>query len=106
MLFAARGRGSLLIMPRPLLGCQIKAEIKGFLLMYHLFLYKQWFFHNIEKGWRKIFEKDYFRDFIKIMKLKKKNPLAFSHFLKEKLLVRKQTIHQQKALDLSFNLTP
>ena len=39
MLFAARGRGALLIMPRPLSGCQIKAEIKGFLLMYRLFLY-------------------------------------------------------------------
>ena len=30
MLFAARGRGALLMMPRPLLRCQIKAEIKGF----------------------------------------------------------------------------
>ena len=30
MLFTARGRGSLLVMPRPLSGCQIKAEIKGF----------------------------------------------------------------------------
>ena len=106
MLFAARGRGSLLIMPRPLLGCQIKAEIKDFLLMYRLFLYYQWFFQNIEKDWRKIFEKDYFRDFIKMMKFEKKNPLAFSNFLKEPLLVQKQTIHQQKALDLSFNLSP
>ena len=71
MLFAARGRDALLIMPRPLLGCQIKAEIKGFLLMYHLFLYYQWFSQNIEKGWRKIFEKDYFLDFLKIMKFQK-----------------------------------
>ena len=39
MLFAARRRGVLLMMPRPLLGCQIKAEIQGFLLMYSLFLY-------------------------------------------------------------------
>ena len=39
MLFTARRRGALLIMPRPLSGCQIKAEIKGFLLMYCLFLY-------------------------------------------------------------------
>ena len=39
MLFAARGRDALLIMPRPLSGCQMKAEIKGFLLMYRLFLY-------------------------------------------------------------------
>ena len=39
MLFAASERGSPLIMPRPFLGCQIKAKIKGFLLMYRLFLY-------------------------------------------------------------------
>ena len=39
MLFAARGRGVLLIMPRPFLECQIKAEIQGFLLMYCLFLF-------------------------------------------------------------------
>ena len=51
--FTARGRGILLIMPRPLLGCQIKAEIKGFLLMYRLFRYYLWFFQNIEEGWRK-----------------------------------------------------
>ena len=38
MLFAARGRDALLMMPRPLSGCQIKAEIQGFLLMYSLFL--------------------------------------------------------------------
>jgi hypothetical protein len=37
---------------------------------------------------------------------KKENPPAFSNFLKEPLLVQKQTIHQQKALNLSFNLTP
>ena len=39
MLFAARRCGGLLVEPRPLLGSQIKAEIKGFLLMYRLFLY-------------------------------------------------------------------
>jgi hypothetical protein len=44
----ARGRGSLMIIPRPLSGCQIKAEIKGFLLMYRLFQYKHWFFPNFE----------------------------------------------------------
>ena len=32
-------------------------------------------------------------------------PPAFFNILKEPLLVEKQTIHQQKALDLSFNLT-
>jgi hypothetical protein len=105
-LFAARERGALLIMPCPLLGCQIKAEIKGFLLRYRLFLYCQWFFQNIEKRWRKFFEKDYFRDFIKMMKLKKKQPRALSNFLTEPLLVQKQIIHQQKVLDLSFFLAP
>jgi hypothetical protein len=38
MLFAASGRGALLVLPDPVLGCQIKAEIKGFLLKYCLFL--------------------------------------------------------------------
>ena len=76
MLFEVSKRGSVLMMPRPLLGCQIKNEIQGFLLMYRLFLYYQWFFQNIEKGWRKIFEKDYFRDFLKMMKLKKKSSSA------------------------------
>ena len=32
MLFAAREHGALLIMPPPFLGCQTKAELKGFLL--------------------------------------------------------------------------
>jgi hypothetical protein len=35
-------------MPHPLSGCQIKAEIKGFLLMYRLFQYKHWFLPNFE----------------------------------------------------------
>ena len=33
----AGGCGSLMIMPHPFSGCQIKAEIKGFLLRYRLF---------------------------------------------------------------------
>jgi hypothetical protein len=73
ILFMARRRGALLIMPRPLSGCQIKSKTKGFLLRYRLFLYYQRFFQNIEKDWRKIFEKDYFRDFLKMMKFTKKN---------------------------------
>ena len=75
MLFAARRRGALPKKPRPLSGCQIKAEIKGYLLMYRLFLYYQWFFQNIEKGWKKIFEKDYFRDFLKNDEIYKKRIL-------------------------------
>ena len=31
---------------------------------------------------------------------------ASFNILKQLLLVQKQTLHQQKALDLSFNLTP
>ena len=69
MLFAARGRGALLIVPRPFLGSQIKAEIMGFLLMYRLFLYYQWLSQNIEKGWRKIFEKRLFPRFLKMTKI-------------------------------------
>ena len=46
--FRAGGRGSLMVMPYPLLGCQIKAEIKDFLLKYCLFQYKYWFFPNFE----------------------------------------------------------
>ena len=65
LLFAASRCDAPLIMPRPFLGCQIKAEIKGFLLRYHLFLYYSWFFQNIKKDWRKFFEKDYFGDFPK-----------------------------------------
>ena len=37
-----------MIVPRPLSGCQIKAEIKGFLLRYCLFQYKHWFFPNFD----------------------------------------------------------
>ena len=46
--FTARGSDSLMIVPRPLSGCQIKAEIKGFLLRYCLFQYKHWFFPNFD----------------------------------------------------------
>ena len=102
MLFAASKRGALLIKPRPLSGYQIKAEIKGFLLIYRLFLYQQWFFQNIEKGWRKIFEK-------KIISAISQNdenyknifPPAFFNILKGPLLLQKQTIPQKKALVLS-----
>ena len=45
--FRAGGRSSLMVMPRPLSGCQIKAKIKDFLLRYRLLLYQQWFFQNL-----------------------------------------------------------
>ena len=50
MLFAAGGRGTLLVVPRPLSGCQIKADIKGFLLSYLLFQYKHWFCPNLNSN--------------------------------------------------------
>ena len=46
----AGGQGSLMIMPRPLSGCQIKAKIKDFLLMYPLFQYKHWFFQILNSN--------------------------------------------------------
>ena len=46
--FTAGGHDSLMVMPRPLSGCQIKAEIKGFQLMYRLLQCKHWFFPNFE----------------------------------------------------------
>ena len=49
--FGAGGGGSLMMMPRPLSGCQMKAEIQCFLLMYGLFQYQQWFFQDIERPW-------------------------------------------------------
>ena len=90
MLFAASGRAAFLIMPRPLLGYQIKAEIKGFPLMYCLFLYYQWFFQNIEKAWKKIFEKDYFRDFLKMIKFPKKKSSSLFQF-SEKTIATTET---------------
>ena len=59
----------------------------------------------MKKAGGKFSKKKRFRDFIKMRKLKKK-PLAFSNLLKKPLLVQKQTIHQQKDLDFSFNLGP
>ena len=48
--FTATHLHALLIMPRPLSRCQIKAEIKDFLLKYHLFQYKQWFFQILNSN--------------------------------------------------------
>ena len=44
----AGGRTSLMIMPRLLSGCQIKAKIQDFLLMYRLFQYQQRFCQNLD----------------------------------------------------------
>ena len=106
MLFTTRGRGSLLIMPHPLSGCQIKAEIKGFLLKYRLFCTSNGSFRKLEEAREFFFLK--FQDFYEIAEIIffKNFPPAFFNIVKEPLLVLKQTIHQQKALDLSFNLRP
>jgi hypothetical protein len=42
------GLDSLMIVPNPLSGCQIKAEIKGFLLKCRLFQCKHWILPNFE----------------------------------------------------------
>ena len=85
-----------MVMPRPLSGCQIKAEIKGFLLVYRLFLYKHWFLPNFElKDFPEytvtpcrfvtydIFEKRSFPRFLKMTKMIKIFLPAVFQFLKE-----------------------
>ena len=79
-----------------------KAKFKSFLLMCLLFLCQQWFFQNIEKDWRKIFEIRLFPQFLKITKITKKNSPAFFNILKEPLLLQRQTLYQLKALDLGY----
>ena len=79
------------------------AEIMSFLLMYHLFLYYQWLFQNLEKDWRKILEIRLFPQFLKMTKIWNIFSLAIFNILKEPLLVQKQTMHQQKAHDLSYS---
>ena len=74
--------------------------------MYRLFLYYVWFFQNIEKGWRNFFEIRLFLQVLKMTKIQNIFSPAFFNILKELYVVQKQTIHQQKALDLSFNLKP
>ena len=53
----------------PMFFCLQKADYQSFLLRYLLFLYQQWFFQNIEKGWRKIFEIRLFPQFLKMTKI-------------------------------------
>ena len=59
------------------------------------------------KPLEKIFRKRLFPRFLKNDEIYKNifSPV-FSNILKEPLLVQKQTLHQQKALDISFNLAP
>jgi hypothetical protein len=58
------------------------------------------------KPLEKIFRKRLFPRFPKNDENYKKKTLALFNILKRPLLVQKQTIHQRKALDISFNLTP
>ena len=58
------------------------------------------------KRLEEVFWKRLFPRFPKNYEIYKKKPLALFNILKEPLLVQKQTIPQQKALDLNFNLAP
>ena len=63
----------------------------------------------LSEYWKRLeenFRKRLFPRFPKNDENYKKKPLALFNILKEPLLVQKQTIHQQKALDLSFQLAP
>ena len=63
----------------------------------------------LSEYWKRLeenFRKKLFLRFPKNDENYKKKPLALFNILKEPLLVQKQTIHQRKALDLSFNLKP
>ena len=63
----------------------------------------------LSEYWKRLeenFRKRLFPRFPKNDENYKKKTLALFNILKEPSLVQKQTIHQRKALDLSFNLTP
>ena len=63
----------------------------------------------LSEYWKRLEENFWKRLFLRFPKKDenyKKKPLALFNLLKEPLLVQKQPIHQRKALDLSFNLTP
>ena len=88
-------------MPRPQTFQLQKAEYQTFLLRYCLFLYQQWFFQNIEKDLRIIFDIILFSQFPQNDIIKKYISFSFFLYLTEPLLVQKQTIPQQKGLILS-----
>ena len=65
-------------------------------------VYQQQFFQNIENRWRIFFLKfHYFQEIVETIFFENFPP-AFFNILREPLLLQKQTIHQQKGLDLSF----
>ena len=99
--FTARRHGTLLIMmPRPQNFRLQKPDYQSFLLRYRLFLCQQWFFQNIEKGWKKFLEMILFPQFPQNDEIYSKIiPQAFFNILKEPLLVQKQTIPHKKSSD-------
>ena len=60
----------------------------------------------LKKAEEFFFEIRLFPQFLKMTKIQNIFSPAFFNILKELYVVQKQTIHQQKALDLSFNLKP
>jgi hypothetical protein len=65
MLFTERGRGGLLVKPRPLSGCKLKLRSRAFCRGIVCFGTINGSFTILKKAGRKFSKKDYFRDFSK-----------------------------------------
>ena len=88
-------------------GAKIKLRSRAFFWCIVCFCTSNGSLRILKKAGRKFSKKKKIPRFHKNDEIKKKKkPLAFSNFLKEPLLIQKQTIHQQKALDFRFSLTP
>ena len=94
-------------MPRPLSGCQIKAEIQGILLRESFYSVLAMVVSENRKRLEGFlfFKFHHFYEIAEIIFFQNFPP-AFFNILKEPLVLQKQPIHQQKALDLSFYLAP
>ena len=87
-------------------GLKLKLRSRAFCWCIVCFCTSNGSFIILKKAEDFFFEIRLFPQFLKMTKIKNIFSPAFFNILKEPYVVKKQTIHQQKALDLSFNLTP